>query len=323
MTRQYSRRGWLDRARPRVLDVAPGLIHESGPARDRDWAPDRVAVMAHWSTSAEPSRSVVTMLRELDAAGFATLLVSAAEVPGPIGRVCTWAPGEPAVPARTTVLRRVNVGYDFGSWASVLAGFPGVAAAPRVLLVNDSLIGPFAPLGPILADFESCRAAVWGLSGSHQYRPHVQSFFFGFKDRILTHPVLGGFWSDVRVEKRKSKIVRFEELGLSEALDEGGIPWRTLVVPTPHSGPNQVISAWTELLGETFPFVKAEVLRRPEHTRALDDQVHGHVAWDLRGWLPQEIPAAGSGRAARSAPGVFQRARVAADIRGVRALFRG
>ena len=93
MSRTYGRRGWVDRRRPRVLDVAPGLIHESGPERGRDWSPDRVAVMAHWSTSAEPSRSVVAMLRELDAAGFETVLVSAAEFPGPIGRVCAWAPG--------------------------------------------------------------------------------------------------------------------------------------------------------------------------------------------------------------------------------------
>ena len=148
------------------------------------------------------------------------------------------------MPEGTTVLRRVNVGYDFGSWASVLAAFPGVAAASRVLLVNDSLIGPFAPLGPILADFEACAAPVWGLSGSLQHRPHVQSFFVGYKDGMLGHPAMRRFWSDVRVESRKAKIVRFNELGLSEALDEAGIGWETMFAPEPGGPPNPTINDW-------------------------------------------------------------------------------
>jgi hypothetical protein len=208
--------------------VAPGLVHESGPRRGRDWAPERVAVMAHWSVDPEPSRSVVTMLGELAAGGYETVLVSAAEVAGPIGRACSWAPGEPEMARGTTVLRRANVGYDFGSWAAALEAFPGIRQAPRVLLVNDSLIGPFSTLAPILADFEACETPVWGLSGSLQHRPHVQSFFVGYRDGVLDSPPMRGFWTDIRVEARKSKIVRYDELGLSEALDEAGIEWRTM-----------------------------------------------------------------------------------------------
>ena len=44
VSHRYGRRTWADRNRPRVLDVAPGLVHESGPVRERDWAPERVAV---------------------------------------------------------------------------------------------------------------------------------------------------------------------------------------------------------------------------------------------------------------------------------------
>ena len=88
-----------------------------------------------------------------------------------------WAPGQPTMPDGTTVLRRANVGYDFGSWACVLESLPGVTAAPHVLLVNDSLMGPCAPLTPILNDFAECGAPVWGLSASLQHRSHLQSFF--------------------------------------------------------------------------------------------------------------------------------------------------
>ena len=216
--------------------------------------------MAHWSTATEPSRSVVTMLQELEAADFETVLVSAAEVPGPLGRVCTWAPGGPAMPQGTTVMRRANVGYDFGSWACVLAAFPGVAAATRVLLTNDSLIGPFAPLSPILAAGDAVETPVWGLSGSRQYRPHLQSFFMLFKDRTLQNPELRRFWSDIRVETRKAKTVRYNELGLSEVLERAGIPWRTMFEPDNDRSTNPTIENWDGMLESGFPFLKAGAL---------------------------------------------------------------
>ncbi len=274
-----------------MLDVAPGLVHESGPARAASWAPERVAVMAHWSVDPEPSRSVVTMLRELDAGGFDTVLVSAAEASGAIGRVCSWAPGAPSMPENTTVLRRANVGYDFGSWAAVLAA--------RVLLVNDSLIGPFASLAPVLADFESCDAAVWGLSGSLQHRPHMQSFFMGYRDGMLDAPALRAFWSDIRVERRKAKIVRYDELGLSEAFDEAGIVWRTMFEPVPGGPQNPTIEDWPGMLRAGFPFVKAEALVAPTT------------------WVAEWLPAGAIVGRDPARVALQQRARTIADIGGV------
>jgi hypothetical protein len=303
-----------------VLEVAPGLVHESGPVRAPDWAPQRVAVMAHWSTDVEPSRSVVTMLQELDAGGFETVLVSAAETDGPIGRVCSWAPGAPAMPEATTVLRRANVGYDFGSWASVLAAFPGIRQAARVLLVNDSLIGPFASLAPVLASFEASPTPVWGLSGSLQHRAHVQSFFVGYRDGVLDSPAMREFWADIRVERRKAKIVRYEELGLSEALDEAGIAWRTMVGPVPNGPQNPTINAWRELLGVGFPFVKAELVLAPPHWLSDWGAIPGALAaafdCHLAEWV-SPVTAPSPPRAVQIRARVGKQARDAADVRGL------
>jgi hypothetical protein len=256
--RRYRRRTLADRHRPRVLEVAPGLVHESGPILPPDWSPDRVAVLAHWSNDSEPTRSVVKLLRELDEGGYRTVLVSAAQALGPIGRTCTWAPGGLTLPEATTVLRRANVGYDFGSWAAVLAAFPGVRRAPRVLLVNDSLIGPFSSLEPVLAAFEGSPTPVWGLSGSLQHRPHVQSFFMGYRDAVLDSAPLRKFWGDIRVESRKAKIVRYCELGLSEALDEAGLGWGTMFEPVMHGNRSLLEAAGMRDSG--FPFWKASLV---------------------------------------------------------------
>lgn len=300
VSHRYGRRTWSDRNRPRVLDVAPGLIHESGPARGREWAPERVAVMAHWSADPIPSRSVVTMLQELDASGYTTLLVSAADVAGPIERTCTWAPGEPSLPEMTAVLRRANVGYDFGSWSSALTAFPRLAQAAKVLLVNDSMIGPLVPLAPVVTDFESRSSRAWGLIRSDQHRPHLQSFFLGFQDGVLDSGALRAFWADIRVETRKSRTVRYGELALSEVLDEAGIEWQTMFAPDAKGPVNPTMKGAAHLLHRGFPFVKAN---------GVPD---GPVAERLREWLPRGAEMSPSGDSS-----IVERLRFRLDIEGL------
>lgn len=260
MSHRYRRRGWADRHRPRVLDVSPGLTHESGPVRDRSWAPARVVVIAHWSTDPVPSRSVVTLLREFDSAGFETLLVSAAEVAGPLGRVCTWAPGEPSMPDRTTVLRRANVGYDFGSWAAVLHAYPGIGEAEHVVLTNDSLYGPFAPLSGYLRAFEADASPVWGAVAAAYPAPHLQSFLLGFKSGVLGTPGMQGFWSDIRAEGTKTKVIRYGELALSETLEELGLVWSAAISPPSTYDRNPAVHAPLALMDLGFPFLKRAVI---------------------------------------------------------------
>ena len=305
MNLRYARRTWADRNRPRVLDVAPGLVHESGPVREGDWTPERVALMAHWSTDPVPSRSVVATMGALDAAGYDTVLVGTAQLAGPLGRTCAWAPGQPSLPPATSVLRRANAGHDFGSWAAVLAALPGVQAASRVLLVNDSVIGPLRPLAPALADFEHGPGRVWGLVGSCQHRPHLQTFFMGFRDAVLNQSVIREFWTDVRVESRKAKVVRYYELGLAEVLDGAGIEWRAMFTPVPGGAANPTLAGSRELLDRGMPFVKA-------NAPGLDG---AGLADTVREWI-------GDGAALRAPAALprFQRWRFATDVEGLRGI---
>lgn len=265
-------------------------------------------MLAHWSVDAALSRSVVETLTALSEGGYDTLLVSAAEVPGPLGRECTWAPGAPPLPRSTTLLRRANVGYDFGSWAAALDSYPGVRRAARALLVNDSVLGPIAPLDPVLADFEACSTPVWGLVGSNQHRPHLQTFLVGFKDGVLDSAALRSFWTGVRVETRKSKVIRYGELGLAEALDAAGIRWSAMLPPRPDGPDNPTLQGAEELLEAGIPFVKANWPRSPEVAERLRRE----------GWLSPDSPTPdlpGSG-------GLLARARSTLDIEGTRGLVR-
>ena len=114
-------------------------------------------------------------------------------------------------PTGLTVLRRPNVGYDFGSWATAIDRYPVIAEARRVLLLNDSLVGPFTTIEPLLAKFHASAADVWAVTDTAQFEYHLQSYVLGFTGQTLREPPLQAFWRDVSrggVEGRRDLALR-------------------------------------------------------------------------------------------------------------------
>lgn len=243
--------------RRRVVDVAGELHHEQGPSFDADT--DRVAVVVHWSDVPPVSRSAQTLLKEFLIAGYRTVLVSTATC----AQSLEFSDSE--LGAQVSVFRRPNTGYDFGSWAAFLHAFPAVRRAPRVLLANDSLVGPFESIQVILADFDRCPTDIWGITGTTQDTAHLQSHFVGYKDGVLAEPALRRFWDGVRVERSKRDLILRYEIGLSRlAFAEGYLlaahfPWNWVT----SLGQNPTSAGWRRLILQGFPFVKRELVLRP------------------------------------------------------------
>lgn len=264
-----------------------GLRHEAGTLLPTGFAPKRVAIAAHFATQPVVSKSFKTLIAELVDAGSYVVVVSTAEFPGPLD----WQ-DHPLL--RTSVYRRANVGYDFGSWASALSAFPRLAAASRVILTNDSLVGPFRSIAAELAMFDQTPVDVWGLVRSRQMVPHIQSFFLGFRDGVLADSGLSRFFADVRVQDRKDDVVVAYELGLSQLMRERDLisaalhPWRE------HTRrDNPTMDGWRSLLDEDFPFVKRMLVaneafehegRRVER-KTVAQAVHDRYREDLVSWL--------------------------------------
>ncbi len=253
-----SRRG------PLVLGSPPGVHVEGVDRLAGCGSPARVAVIAHWAPDSKVSRSVAELTRVLSANEFMVVVVSTAKGAGPL----EWP--EPQ-PASVTILRRPNVGYDFGSWATALDRYPVVAGADQVLLMNDSLAGPFEPMDDLLARFADSRADVWGLTDTTQFGHHLQSYCLGFKNQKLREAPLAGFWRGIRIEASRDDVIWRYEIGLSRllhrerntldvAFDYGGVV---------REGQNPTIIGWQRLLDRGFPFVKRQLLRSPVGPMAL------------------------------------------------------
>ncbi|MGA1835555.1 rhamnan synthesis F family protein [Herbiconiux sp. 11R-BC] len=242
---------------PNVLElVLPRTTIES----DRTTLPktDRVAVVASFGTGPQVSLSLSWMVARLEEAGYSVVVVRASDDDTPLD----WSRG-PANQA--IVVRKPNIGYDFGSWATALELFPQIRSLPYVIITNDSLVGPFTSLGPMVADFESSFYDVWGGTFTAQYMPHLQSFLLGFRNGVLEDPAVKYFWRNLPPQSKKFDIIDKYELGLSRLLQGEGFvtgAWfdYELVV---HWTQNPTISGWRGLLELGFPFVKRELITNP------------------------------------------------------------
>jgi lipopolysaccharide biosynthesis protein len=274
---------------PVVREVLEGHVRVERGAPELAEAP-RVAVLAHWSRRPQLSRSASTLVQQLQLHGYRVVVVSGCESPKPL------AFGEDVDVDGLVVLRKPNVGYDFGSWTVGLQLCPGAEAAERTLLVNDSMAGPFADLGPLLEAFDRAPVDVWGLTDTQQFGSHLQSYFLGFREGVLAERPLRRFWADIRHHTDKQQIIFDNEIGLSHLLRLEGyvqapnFPHERVVPP----GQNPVIKGWRRLLDLGLPFLKREILRAPEVAPA------GHTApsvlahrfgVDVRAWVDDEVAA--------------------------------
>lgn len=219
---------------------------------------DRVAVVASFGGSAVVSTSLEAMITRLEECGYSVILVRASEDSAPL----RWSPSFTGDPV---IIRKPNVGYDFGSWAVAMRVFPQLRSRRFVLLTNDSLVGPFDSLAGVVGDFEASSGDVWSATNTTQFFPHIQSFFMGFHSGVLDDPAVRNFWSSLRVETDKQRIIGKYELGFSRLLFGEAFAITSCfaserVVAT---GLNPSVTGWRRLLELGFPFVKRELIVNP------------------------------------------------------------
>jgi lipopolysaccharide biosynthesis protein len=252
----------------------------TGDPRALDGA-ERVAIVASFHPAGIVTRSLATLVGELRSAGYRVVLSRSVAETGTF----RW-PDE--APGPDLILERPNLGYDFGSWAAVLQRFPDLLRRPRLLFVNDSLAGPFAPIADLLADFDVRDCDVWGSVMNPQFFPHVQSFFFGYRDGIGADPAIRRWWRRVRHHDDKDKIVQKYELGMNRLYRDEAyvIDAYVGVGSTGYGIINPTLMQWRQLMQSGFPFVKRALLTTSEATIAeIEREVEKRYGTELGTWV--------------------------------------
>ena len=211
----YVATSWVEWLRG-VLRRQPHYIEERWSG-DHDGPIDGMAcIFVHFDRRGIVHEFVLYYLKALTDAGFKIIFVSNAPRLDPAGLAKVRALAH-------TVLRRRNVGYDFGAYKDGLSQLPDPAGLDYLLLANDSVYGPFTPIADLMAGLDLVRAQFWGLTDSWERAYHLQSYFLLFSRRALIDPAFAKFWQGVRYINAKRYVIRNYEVGLPRKLMKAGL----------------------------------------------------------------------------------------------------
>ena len=177
----------------------------------------KVALFMHFDGRGIVRGQLLEYMRELKANGRDVVFVSNAghirpEALAALQAICAC------------VIIRKNIGYDFGAWRDALEHLRLPRAdTEEIIFANDSVFGPLLPLGDTLRRLDYGKADIWGLTESWQVRYHLQSFFLAFGPRAIRAGAFGEFWQSVRPVPVKAYIVKAYEIGVTQAMMQGGL----------------------------------------------------------------------------------------------------
>ncbi|MCI9453766.1 MAG: hypothetical protein HFG83_08060 [Dorea sp.] len=121
------------------------------------------------------------------------------------------------------VFYRENTGFDAGGYKDALChliGWDKVLAFDELVLVNDSMFGPFRPMKSIFEEMDENPVDFWGLSKHAEFRKagfdyfpeHIQSFFFVLRSRMLHSVHFRKYWEDMPYYASYNETVRKYEM---------------------------------------------------------------------------------------------------------------
>jgi hypothetical protein len=197
---------------------------------------------------------------------------------------------------------RENVGFDFGAWGHGYALGQGFPQCSRLLLVNDSIIGPIndRAFTAMVGRLRESRADMVGLTENRVPHRHLQSYFLTFGSRALRSDAFRVVFSGLRSLPTKELVIDAYETSLTRQLERKGLSGEALFPPLydePRSG-DDTTRHWRELVDAGFPYVKASLLRSARHC----DSVRGVVPAHLLPPLHPQRPGVASDRAATCLP---------------------
>ena len=220
----------------------------------------RICLFAHYHPSGRIAPHVLHYLRHLQLCGYSThVALSGVERPHDADRAALHALGATPHP-------RPNRGLDFGAWQDLAAR--GCAdGAGTILLANDSVFGPLAPLSPLFAEMAARPVDVWGMVESRERGWHLQSWFLCLTARAFASPAVARVLRQPFAEMSKAEIVLHGELGLGAAIRADGLSWTARARAPTHRlrrlvpGNPMHLDFLSLIRSGSVPFLKVELLR--------------------------------------------------------------
>ena len=221
-----------------------------------------IALFVTHSRTGKIKPHVLPYVRALKAQGLGVFLIATVDRPVEL-------PDDLLDLADAVMVRR-NAGYDFGAWSHALKHCPRLYGAATLYLVNDSVLAATddGRLGAIIDRVRRSKADLIGLTESHEWRWHVQSYFLAIKPRLLSSRAFHAFMDDLRLLARKDHVIRAYEIRLGEMTEQSGLDVEILFPSA--TAINPTLFGWRGLIADGLPLVKLLLLRGEFETADIE-----------------------------------------------------
>lgn len=131
------------------------------------------------------------------------------------------------------VFYRENIGLDAGGFKDALTKFIGwnrISEFDEVVLINDSLFGPFCSMKDIFDEMDKRPIDFWGLAGHGEYKKegeepfpeHIQSYFIAIRSKMLCSSLFQEYWEDLPYYESYQKVVWEHEMQFTSYFSKAG-----------------------------------------------------------------------------------------------------
>lgn len=204
------------------------------------------------------------------------------------------------------IFYRENIGFDAGGFKDALCKFIGwekVLRYDELVLINDSMFGPFKPMEEIFAQMNRKEIDFWGLTRHGEcnnedmgYIPeHIQSFFLVIGYRMLHNIQFREYWENMSYFATFRETVRQHEILFTHYFANLGFTYDSLV-DTKANDSVHIINNYSQyftlsyelIKKRNFPFLKKQQIaydtlyqQTQENLRQAMDYIDCHTEYDI------------------------------------------
>ena len=230
---------------------------EESKTGDTNFRSEKVAIFSHYDIENTADPYISDHLFQLKELGWSIIFVTSSDT-------FSDREKEKVAPFVSMILRSNGKGRDWGNFALGLNFVFSKSIPESVLLLNDSLYGPFGSLDEIFEKANSLDSDFVGLTDSPQHQYHLQSYFIYCKPALCTHIAFLKFWQQFRPQPTKDLIISRNEIDFTQYFVNLGFR-------------PAAIFSYNALLNEAFgnDYSASSLLKKGEHVNPT------HFFWDI------------------------------------------
>lgn len=199
------------------------------------------------------------------------------------------------------IFYRENIGFDAGGFKDALCDFIGwnrVWQYDELVLINDSMFGPFKPMKEIFMEMDEKPMDFWGLTkhgefngqGNVHIDEHIQSFFLVVRSLLLHSQAFKKYWEDMPYYSTLEETIRHYELRFTSFFSDMGYTYGCLAdtgindsIHREYNYSQYLMIPFEMIKKRNFPFLK----KRPISVENLAYQTQENL-WQAIDYIDKE-----------------------------------